>query len=181
MLSQLRALLGSPQQLLDLLVAPSATSLEVERSLKCLERTVGASEIPKKLLGTVVSRIVVYDDRVELRLDKRQLTQAVLGHETELPVPSPVDGADAPIILSEMATFGRNGRGGRFQLAPGSNHLRPHPSPSLITAVARAHHWVGRILRGDSDSQRSLAKESRLDERYIGRILPLAFLAPDLV
>jgi hypothetical protein len=80
-----------------------------------------------------------------------------------------------------MATFGRNGRGGRFQLAPGSNHLRAHPAPSLITAVARAHHWVGRILRGESDSQRTLAKETCLDERYIGRILPLAFLAPDLV
>ena len=180
-LSQLRALLESPQQLLDLLVAPSATSLEVERSLKSLERTLGSSEIPRKLLRTAVSRIVVYDDRVELHLDRRQLVQAVLGHETELPVPSRVDGADAPIILSEMATFGRNGRGGRFQLAPGSNHLQPHPALSLITAVARAHHWVGRILRGESDSQRALATETCLDERYIGRILPLAFLAPDLV
>jgi site-specific DNA recombinase len=180
-LSQLRALLGSPQQLLDLLVAPSATSLEVERCLNRLERAVGSSELPRKLLRSAVSRIVVHDDRVELHLDKRQLIQAVLGQETELPVPSPIDGADAPIILSEMATFGRNGRGGRFQLAPGSNHLRPHPAPSLITAVARAHHWVGRILRGESDSQRALAKQNRLDERYISRILPLAFLAPDLV
>ena len=67
-LSQLRALLESPQQLLDLLVAPSATSLEVERSLKSLERTVGSSEIPRKLLRTAVSRIVVHDERVELHL-----------------------------------------------------------------------------------------------------------------
>src|SRR5271167_3711738 len=79
-----------------------------------------------------------------------------------------------------MARFGRNGRGGRFQLAPGSNHVQPHPAPSLIGAVARAHHWMGRILCGELVSQRDLAKETGLDERYIGRILPLAFLAPDL-
>ncbi len=180
-LSQLRALLGSAQQLLDLLVAPSATSLEVERSLKSLERTVGSSELPRKLLRTAVRRIVVHDDRVELHLDKRQLTQAVLGQETELPIPSPVDDTDAPIILSEMARFGRNGRGGRFQLAPDSNHLQPHPAPALIAAVARAHHWLDRLLRDELPGQRALAKETGLDERYIGRILPLAFLAPDLV
>jgi hypothetical protein len=38
--------------------------------------------------------------------------------------------------------------------------MQPHPALSLITAVARAHHWVGRILRGESDSQRALANRT---------------------
>ncbi len=181
-LSQLRGLLESPQRLVDLLVAPSATLHEVERNLDRLERAVDPSEMSRKVLQTAVSRIVVYDDRVELHLDRRQLAQAVLGHEADRPLPSPLEGAaDEAIILSEMATLGRNGRGGRFQLAPGSNHVQPHPEPALIAGVARAHHWLGRLLRGESASQRSLAAEIGVDERYIGRILRLAFLAPDLV
>ncbi|MGB8478693.1 MAG: hypothetical protein WCE63_07620 [Acidobacteriaceae bacterium] len=46
--------------------------------------------------------------------------------------------------------------------------------------MARAHDWVDRVLRGEAVSQRSIAKEIGLDERYVSRIIPLAFIAPDL-
>jgi hypothetical protein len=46
--------------------------------------------------------------------------------------------------------------------------------------VARAHHWVERILRGDVLNQREIARGAALNERYVGRIISLAFLAPDV-
>lgn len=68
----------------------------------------------------------------------------------------------------------------RLVLPPDSPGVKPDPVPSLIRAISRAHDWVDRILRGEAVNQRSIAKETGLDERYVSRIIPLAFLAPDL-
>lgn len=52
---------------------------------------------------------------------------------------------------------------------------------SLIKAVARAHDWYERIIRGELRYRRSIAKLTGLDHRYVSRILRCAFLAPDIV
>jgi hypothetical protein len=54
-------------------------------------------------------------------------------------------------------------------------------TPSLVRAVARAHDWVDRIIRGQISNQRAIAAETKLDERYVDQIIPLAFLAPDVL
>jgi hypothetical protein len=47
--------------------------------------------------------------------------------------------------------------------------------------VARAHRWPEQIVQGKLEGRRSIARLTGLDERYAGRILDCAFLAPDIV
>ena len=56
-----------------------------------------------------------------------------------------------------------------------------HLAPSLIKAVARAHDWYRRIIRGELTGGRSIAEATGLSERYVSRIFQCAFLAPDIV
>ena len=83
------------------------------------------------------------------------------------------------IILEADAQLRRCGGEVRLLFAD-NEQTRVRPVPSLVRTVARAHDWMDRILRGEIPNQRALAKETGFDERYISRIIPLAFLAPDI-
>jgi site-specific DNA recombinase len=55
------------------------------------------------------------------------------------------------------------------------------PNSALIRAVVRARGWYESALKGECFDQFSLAKHAGLTERYVGKVLGCAFLAPDIV
>ena len=52
---------------------------------------------------------------------------------------------------------------------------------ALITALARAFAWTEMLERGEVASISDLARRLEVDSSYIGRILRLTTLAPDIV
>jgi site-specific DNA recombinase len=50
-----------------------------------------------------------------------------------------------------------------------------------LKALARGRQWYEWIVAGDVSGRRSIAEKLGLDERYVGRVLECAFLAPDIV
>ncbi len=70
----------------------------------------------------------------------------------------------------------------RLVIPPGqARDLRPRPNATLIKALTRAHRWKERLFTGDAPSTSAIAKEEGVTERYVSRIMRLAFLAPDIV
>ena len=51
----------------------------------------------------------------------------------------------------------------------------------LLKAVARAHRWFDELSTGKASSLAEVARGERLAVRYVGRVIRLAFLAPDFV
>lgn len=77
-------------------------------------------------------------------------------------------------------------RGGRKEIIvpEGISGSRTSKSPvqePLVTALARAFHWQELIDSGNYSSITELSKALDIDRSYVGRIMRLALLAPDIV
>lgn len=67
-------------------------------------------------------------------------------------------------------------------LAPDDSPARkPATQESLVIALARAHRWKALLESGRFSSLEELARAVKLDRSYVGRILRLTLLAPDII
>ena len=54
--------------------------------------------------------------------------------------------------------------------------------PTLLKAVARGHKWFNELVSRSGDvHSRDRARESGSNERFVRRLIPLAFLSPAIV
>ena len=58
---------------------------------------------------------------------------------------------------------------------------RGRADPTLVKALARAHRWKRLLESGTYASISELAAAEKIDRGYLGRILQLALIAPDIV
>ena len=58
---------------------------------------------------------------------------------------------------------------------------RTRADPTIVKALARAHRWKRMLEEGRYASISELATAEKLDCGYLGRILQLTLLAPDVV
>ena len=91
---------------------------------------------------------------------------------------------DSLLILHVPMQFRR--RGGRKEILPppNGNGREPRTSPvykPLAVAVARAHRWEELLEQGRFSSINELADAVGVDRGYVGRLLNLTLLAPDIV
>ena len=89
---------------------------------------------------------------------------------------------DGRVIIRIPMQFRR--RGGRKDLIVPPDRSAAASTPvfkPLAVAVARAHRWMDLLDRGSFGSINELAEAVGVDRGYIGRLLNLTLLAPDIV
>ena len=76
-------------------------------------------------------------------------------------------------------------RGGRPRLLPQrdieTSEPPPGQDPRVLRAVGRAWTWRKRMERGEVTTIADLAADEGLSDRYVSRLLRLAWLAPDVL
>jgi site-specific DNA recombinase len=55
------------------------------------------------------------------------------------------------------------------------------PDPALIKALVRGRQWFEQLAGGQVQSLNEIAKAEGVTGRYVAHLIPLAFLAPDIV
>src|SRR6202007_2465109 len=78
-------------------------------------------------------------------------------------------------------------RGGRkLVLAPDGRHIAAAPlhrriDSAMIKAIARAFRWREMLENGTHATIAEIASAEKINESYVGRVLRLTLLAPDIV
>ena len=180
MLSQTLALFQSPQRILEAYVEGAATAQDTANVIEaCRTWLASSKESVSSTLRSTLVRVVVGQQVIRLEFSRSAIRQHFSGEEDRQ------GGADAdpeyPLVVEVPAELTRFRGEVRFHLTADKGQGRARPVPSLVRAVARAHHWMDRIMKGEIRSQQEIAKDAGVDKRYISRIMPLAFLAPDIV
>ena len=75
----------------------------------------------------------------------------------------------------------RRWSGAAHLVLPDGSAPKAQPNEGLIRALACARSWHAELLSGRGKSQPRIAKEMDVSERYLRKIIPCAFLAPDIV
>jgi len=118
-------------------------------------------------------------------LDRAELQRDVLRLIVRLAplVPSEATLADAaPPTITRDLPLGIKRRGVEMRLVIGeatASHAKA--DPVLLKEIARGYRCFDAVLTGKAGSMAELATRESIDERYVRRVLPLAFLAPEIV
>jgi site-specific DNA recombinase len=167
-------MLGDESAVLEAAQKTDINSSQVDRVLHAARtwRHRFQSEAEKtSAIGTLV-------DRVELKSDGIRVS-----------IKLPIAGAEkSRAELSDQVAIARSfpmqlkRRGVELRLIVGDhNRSAAIVDLSLLKAVARAHRWFDEISTGKARSLAAIAAREGLAVRYIGRLIRLAFLAPEIV
>ncbi len=107
------------------------------------------------------------------------------GIELSINLPLPVDGTHgvaAMLPITQSFTMRMKRRGVEMRLILGGADAPPRkPDAALLKAIARAHRWFEELISARATSLAAIASREGVTDRYVARLIRLAFLAPKIV
>jgi DNA invertase Pin-like site-specific DNA recombinase len=129
----------------------------------------------RQLLLSLIGRVNVRPGTITISMKHQGLRDAV-GEVA----PCLTECSGDPFELEFPMAIKRRGVERRLVLG-GAAEAPPTPDSNLIGLVAKAHLWWDQLSTGRVRSVGAIAAGERLHASDVGRVLPLAFLAPDIV
>lgn len=156
------------------LAIPELETLTAKAKSLCADLTSASAHRIKDAIRSIVVRIAIEPGRLTLAIDRKKLA-------TALSIPSSgFDASSEPYHLAVPFTLKR--RGVEAKLILGNNETRSASiSPILVEALTQAHTWLKQLTTGAVNSVVEIATNAGVDDGEVSRVLPLVFLAPDIV
>jgi hypothetical protein len=140
-----------------------------------------AADTLRSILMTLVSRIDIKAEHVEIRIYRQRLHDLLQTESTETPLAAEVTAsqADGILKLKVKARLQRVGR--EMKLVVHNADDLTQADPGLLRIVARAHDFQERLLQDPNVTVPAIASQEHLTIGYLSRLLRLPSLAPDIV
>ena len=141
----------------------------------------------QRIVRLIISRAVLYTDRLELTLRIRGLESVVdmIVGDHEGPIASPATAGGAPEDYTTITIpihFKRRGCRKEIILPDIENHaMRSAAHRNLLVALGRAFIWKELLESGRFASVKDLAAAVEFDRSYVAKLLNLTLLSPALI
>ena len=137
----------------------------------------------RELIHQLVDRVIVGDGTVEVVLNPR--TQAHQGDNdpydtSDMPGDEPGQSIVLPFILKNRSPL-RELISPTEGLEDASCLMRADTRKTLLLGIAKARAWASDLISGRVTDTNEIAQSEERSEQHIRMMLPLAFLAPDIV
>ena len=185
-IDRLRALLADEGTILSAISDVEGNGAEQKRLIARGRQISGefptlTPDATRAILMTLVSRIDIRAEHVEIRLNRHRLHDLIkvrsLGPFFADPAP-----ASHPGDILKLKVKARLQRVGREMKLVVYNAEDPAAAdPGLLRIVARAHDFQERLIQGPDLTVPAIASQERLTIGYLSRLLRLPSLAPDIV
>ena len=181
-LDGISSFLNDGPRLLDTLDLREAGPEDVQQILNAAaalreELTKSVTSEKRRVLSDLIGRIELSKDRIRITIRTDVLIQ-------KSPVTDRHDVASDPSPRTAQLDLGiafkRRGVEKKLILT-GASAKAAEPDRALINAVTSAHRWFAELASGEVRSVKELARRHGVDKGDVSRILPLAFLAPEIV
>jgi site-specific DNA recombinase len=184
-INRLRTFLADPTAILDTVDdethSGSGQSQLIERGRKIAEEL--GSQAPDKvkaILMTLLCRVAINSDRIEISVSRRRLTKLIAGQSIDLTTQDQTlrRNSDDVVTLTAPARLKRIGR--EMRMLVENSDDRTTADPSLLRIIARAHDIQGRLSQNTNLTVHDIAREEGVTAAYIYTLLRLPWLAPDI-
>ena len=135
----------------------------------------------RAMLMTLVSRVDIRPDRVEINVRRSHLIQLLHAQSID-PLPSggkPTNESDDVLTLTVKARLKRVGR--EMRMLVENSDDQTSADPGLLRIIARAQHIHQGLLQNTDLTVPIIAGQEHVTIGYISRLLRLPSLAPDII
>ena len=154
-----------------LVTAIQQRGIEAHKIIPILEQAAGwARKLRANAQGEALAALV---DRVELTGS---------GFQLRLRLPTSLQDSSDSLILEQLVPLTMKRRGVELRLViQNEPPSRSKVDVLLMKYIARAHKWFDQLVSGEVKSLTAIATREGLNYRFVGKIIRLPFLAPEIV
>jgi hypothetical protein len=169
---EVAALLARPGDVIENVLsgdAPPEAKHQLSTGALSLESKLRSGTDKRSLIRSIVGKVVVGPENVQIAFSRLALAR-------ELKCSAANDGE---FVITIPAKLKRCGRQRKLIIADSTDAKSAPSNDSLVKLLECAFQWETQVRGGQS--MQGIADQEKLDRSYVGRVVRLAFLAPDIV